>query len=140
MSGPLRVLFALPGFHRVARGAEAALENVARQLARRGCAVTLVGGGEPRPGLDLRVGDHPVPGEHLGHDPPPKLALGVDIDVLPVAATTAERHVGTRRLDAFRCSADDPGHGTACERLLLLDELHLDGLAREGSRDEHHAA
>ena len=50
MSAPLRVLFALPGFHRVARGAEAALENVARQLARRGCAVTLVGGGDPRPG------------------------------------------------------------------------------------------
>lgn len=55
MSAPTRVLFALPGFHRVARGAEAALENVARQLARTdGFAVTLVGGGAAREGEPYR--------------------------------------------------------------------------------------
>ena len=55
MSAPLRVLFALPGFHRVSRGAEAALENVARQLARRDdFTVTLVGSGDARQGEPYR--------------------------------------------------------------------------------------
>ncbi len=45
----LRVLFALPGLHRVGRGAEAAFEAVARELARRpDFAVTLAGSGPPR--------------------------------------------------------------------------------------------
>jgi glycosyltransferase involved in cell wall biosynthesis len=47
----VRALFALPGFHRVARGAEVALESVAASLARdHGVDVTLVGSGGPRPG------------------------------------------------------------------------------------------
>jgi glycosyltransferase involved in cell wall biosynthesis len=47
----LRVLFALPGLHRVSRGAEAAFENVARQLARRDdFEITLIGSGTERPG------------------------------------------------------------------------------------------
>ena len=52
MSAPrLRVLFALPGLHRVSRGAEAAFENIARVLAtREDFAVTLVGSGAERPG------------------------------------------------------------------------------------------
>lgn len=55
MSAPIRILFALPGFHDVARGAEAALENVARQLARMdGFTVTLVGAGRERPGEPYR--------------------------------------------------------------------------------------
>jgi glycosyltransferase involved in cell wall biosynthesis len=55
MNPPIRVLFALPGFHLVARGAEAALENVARQLARRDdFAVTLIGSGRERAGEPYR--------------------------------------------------------------------------------------
>ena len=43
---PLRVLFALPGLHRVVRGAEVAFESVAREIARTpGYGVTLVGSG-----------------------------------------------------------------------------------------------
>ena len=48
---PLRVLFALPGLHRVVRGAEVAFESVAREIARiPGFSVTLIGSGETRPG------------------------------------------------------------------------------------------
>ncbi len=44
-----RILFALPGLHRVNRGAEAAFENIARELAaRNGFSVTLIGAGELR--------------------------------------------------------------------------------------------
>ncbi len=50
-----RILFALPGLHRVARGAEAAFENIARELARRGDDVTLIGAGEPRAGEPYRL-------------------------------------------------------------------------------------
>lgn len=46
---PMRVLFALPGLHRVARGAEVALESIADELANRpGVQVTLIGSGESR--------------------------------------------------------------------------------------------
>jgi glycosyltransferase involved in cell wall biosynthesis len=45
----LRILFALPGLHRVVRGAEVALEEVARELAALpGHQVTLIGSGRPR--------------------------------------------------------------------------------------------
>ena len=46
----MRVLFALPGFHVQDRGAEVALLAVARELARGGDAVTVMGGGASRPG------------------------------------------------------------------------------------------
>lgn len=46
---PLRVLMALPGLHRVSRGAEAVFENVARELARSPeFDITLLGAGPPR--------------------------------------------------------------------------------------------
>jgi glycosyltransferase involved in cell wall biosynthesis len=46
---PLRVLFALPGLHRVVRGAEVAFEEVARCIARiPGFEVTLIGSGPSR--------------------------------------------------------------------------------------------
>jgi GT2 family glycosyltransferase/glycosyltransferase involved in cell wall biosynthesis len=46
----LRVLIALPGLHRVERGAEIAFENLARHLSRRSdCAVTLIGSGTADP-------------------------------------------------------------------------------------------
>lgn len=45
----LRILFALPGLHRVDRGAEVALIAVASALARSGDEVTLIGSGEARP-------------------------------------------------------------------------------------------
>ncbi len=48
-SGGTRVLFALPGLHRINRGAETAFESVARELARLdGFEVTLLGSGEAR--------------------------------------------------------------------------------------------
>jgi glycosyltransferase involved in cell wall biosynthesis len=48
---PLRILFALPGLHRVVRGAEVAFESVAREIAKTpGHAVTLVGSGPAREG------------------------------------------------------------------------------------------
>ena len=50
----LRILFALPGLHRVPRGAEAAFENIARQLALRGHEVTLIGSGQARDGEPYR--------------------------------------------------------------------------------------
>lgn len=50
MSDPLRILFALPGFHAVERGAEVALMSVAEELARAGESVTLIGSGGERSG------------------------------------------------------------------------------------------
>lgn len=50
-TGKIRVCFALPGLHRVSRGAEATFEAVARELAHNpDFEVTLIGGGAPRPG------------------------------------------------------------------------------------------
>src|ERR1700748_2717566 len=44
---PLRLLIALPGLHRVARGAETALEEIARHLAmREDMRVTVIGSGD----------------------------------------------------------------------------------------------
>lgn len=44
----MRVAFVLPGLHRVCRGAEAAFESVARELAKLDdMTVTLIGGGQP---------------------------------------------------------------------------------------------
>jgi len=46
---PLRILFALPGLHRVVRGAEVAFEELARSLsAIPNCKVTLLGSGQTR--------------------------------------------------------------------------------------------
>lgn len=45
----MRVLFALPGLHRVVRGAEVVLEELARHISLiPGYRVTLIGSGEPR--------------------------------------------------------------------------------------------
>lgn len=60
-SSALRLLVALPGLHRVSRGAEVAFESVARELALRpGWSVTLVGGGQPRQGEPYRFLHAPV--------------------------------------------------------------------------------
>lgn len=57
---PLRAAFVLPGLHRVNRGAEVALEAIARELARsQGCDVTLLGSGAARP-------DEPYRFVHVG--------------------------------------------------------------------------
>jgi glycosyltransferase involved in cell wall biosynthesis len=45
----MRLLFALPGFHRYDRGAEVALLSVARELAASGTPVTVAGSGPARP-------------------------------------------------------------------------------------------
>ena len=42
----MRVLFALPGLHRHNRGAEVAFISIAKELARLGDVVTLIGSGE----------------------------------------------------------------------------------------------
>ena len=46
----MKLLFALPGFHRYDRGAEVALLSVARELALSGGEVTVAGSGPPRDG------------------------------------------------------------------------------------------
>ncbi len=43
----MRILFALPGFHKYDRGAEIALIAVAKELAKAGDKVTLIGSGRP---------------------------------------------------------------------------------------------
>lgn len=50
MPRPLRVAFALPGMHKVARGAETAFQEIARRLAGMGHDVTVFGCGEARAG------------------------------------------------------------------------------------------
>jgi glycosyltransferase involved in cell wall biosynthesis len=50
----MRILFALPGLHRVARGAEAAFIAVAVELCRSGHSVTLMGSGEAPPNAPYR--------------------------------------------------------------------------------------
>src|ERR1041385_1559974 len=55
MSKPVRVLFALPGLHRVNRGAEVAFESVGEELARTGrFDVTLIGSGQVRSNTSYR--------------------------------------------------------------------------------------
>ena len=55
MTNPLRILFALPGLHRVGRGAEVAFESVASHLAAMpGMEVTLAGSGPPIAGRPYR--------------------------------------------------------------------------------------
>jgi glycosyltransferase involved in cell wall biosynthesis len=48
-SEQVKILFALAGFHRVDRGAEVAFISIARELAKLGQEVTLIGSGPPRP-------------------------------------------------------------------------------------------
>lgn len=50
----MRIAFALPGLHRVDRGAEVAFLSVAEELGRRGHEVTLFGSGQERPGKAYR--------------------------------------------------------------------------------------
>ena len=50
----MRLLFALPGFHRFDRGAEVALLSVAGELCRSGQDVTVVGSGPDRAGVPYR--------------------------------------------------------------------------------------
>jgi glycosyltransferase involved in cell wall biosynthesis len=50
----MRVLFALPGLHRYNRGAEIAFISVARELAKAGETVTLIGSGPERVGAPYR--------------------------------------------------------------------------------------
>src|SRR5262245_66477922 len=55
----MRVLFALPGLHRIERGAEIAFISIARELVRLGCRVTLTGSG-------FRRSDEPYNFVHAG--------------------------------------------------------------------------
>jgi glycosyltransferase involved in cell wall biosynthesis len=50
----MRVLFALPGLHRYDRGAEIAFISVARELAKAGDSVTLIGSGHTRDAAPYR--------------------------------------------------------------------------------------
>lgn len=50
----VKILFALPGFHRFDRGAEVALLSVADAMAQAGEAVTVMGSGAARPGTAYR--------------------------------------------------------------------------------------
>src|SRR5258708_14083131 len=50
----MRILIALPGLHQVDRGAEIAFIAVARELAKAGDTVTLIGSGRARPEMPYR--------------------------------------------------------------------------------------
>ena len=50
----MRVLFALPGLHRYERGAEIAFISIAKELAKAGDSVTLIGSGDAREGMPYR--------------------------------------------------------------------------------------
>jgi glycosyltransferase involved in cell wall biosynthesis len=50
----MRILFALPGLHRYDRGAEIAFISVAKELAKAGDTVTLIGSGRERPTTSYR--------------------------------------------------------------------------------------
>ena len=50
----MRVLFALPGLHRIDRGAEVAFISIANELAKLGSDVTLIGSGQSRSGTPYR--------------------------------------------------------------------------------------
>lgn len=50
----MKILFALPGLHRVDRGAEVAFMSVANELAKSGDMVTLIGSGVERTGTRYR--------------------------------------------------------------------------------------
>jgi glycosyltransferase involved in cell wall biosynthesis len=67
---PLRLLFALPGFHRSERGAEVALLAVASELAKAGDAITVLGSGDLRPDAPYRFRKIPsVPRERFERFP-----------------------------------------------------------------------
>jgi glycosyltransferase involved in cell wall biosynthesis len=63
----MRILFALPGLHRVDRGAEIAFESIAQEIARGGThAVELIGSGVPKPGCAYHFQHVPaIPREHF---------------------------------------------------------------------------
>lgn len=70
MAGPMRIGFALPGFHRVERGAEVALLSVAQELAILGNEVTVFGAGPARSGTAYRFRHVPaVPRERFERFP-----------------------------------------------------------------------
>ena len=70
MSRSLRIAMALPGLHRVFRGAETAFEQIAPQLALRGHDVTVFGSGRSRPGDPYQFIHVPcVPREWFVHWP-----------------------------------------------------------------------
>jgi glycosyltransferase involved in cell wall biosynthesis len=50
----MRILFALPGLHRFDRGAEVAFISIAKELAKGGDSVTLIGSGQPHEGAPYR--------------------------------------------------------------------------------------
>lgn len=67
---PLRIAFALPGFHKVERGAEIALLAVAQNLAVRGHRVSVFGSGHARDGTAYRFRHVPsVPRERFERFP-----------------------------------------------------------------------
>jgi glycosyltransferase involved in cell wall biosynthesis len=67
---PMRIAFALPGFHKVERGAEIALLAVAENLAVLGHDVTVFGSGQARDDTSYRFQHVPsVPRERFEHFP-----------------------------------------------------------------------
>jgi glycosyltransferase involved in cell wall biosynthesis len=101
--GALRILLALPGLHRVNRGAEVAFESIASELARRAnCEVTLIGSGEPRQ-------DRPYRFRHAGCTPRERFSGWPRVPMFRDAyayeeATFAPRLWGSYRAEEFDVS------------------------------------
>ncbi len=110
-------------------------------------AITLDGGTDRRAialGRKRRTGDHGRSGdladalECVDHDSQTEIVLGLDGDVLPVAATTTIGDVRARGLDSIvRCL--EQGLQLATPETFLVDgDLHLGSIAGDTAIDEDH--
>jgi glycosyltransferase involved in cell wall biosynthesis len=98
----VRLLFALPGFHRFDRGAEIALLAIANQLAQMGRQVTVMGSGEQRPGTSYNY--------------------------LPVRSIRRERFEGFLHLPAFRDETQWEDASFAICALRRYNPAHFDAV------------
>ena len=103
---PMRIAFALPGFHRVERGAEIALLSVAQELAVLGHAVTVFGSGRVRDDRAYRFCHVPsVPRERFERFPFfPPLRSDVMWEDMTFAAALLRRYRPSEFDAAITCS------------------------------------
>lgn len=103
---PMRIAFALPGFHKVERGAEIALLAVAQNLALRGHDVHVFGSGHERDGTAYRFHHVPsVPRERFERFPSfPPLRSEVMWEDMTFAAALLTHYRPSDFGAAFTCS------------------------------------
>src|SRR5204863_8469040 len=90
----------------------------------------------------LGIGDLEVrqPPKRVADDRAPRRALGVEVEVLHLAAAAFVSEImGTAGLDPVRPGLDYPADPRASEALVLPDGGELDQVARGAAGDEHGA-